>query len=61
MLANPVYKGEAEYMLKGTEPKKGKRYKRPIEVATVKTPAIVSAELFDLSREKIDSLSLLQD
>lgn len=53
MLANPVYKGEAEYMLKGTEPKKGKRYKRPLEVAIVKTPAIVSAELFDLSREKM--------
>ena len=53
MLSNPVYKGEAEYMLKGTEPKKGKRYKRPIEVAIVKTPAIVSAELFDLSREKM--------
>lgn len=53
MLSNPVYKGEAEYMLKGTEPKKGKRYKRPIEVAIVKTPAIVSAELYDLSREKM--------
>lgn len=53
MLTNPVYKGEAEYMLKGTEPKKGKRYKRPIEVAIVKTPAIVSAELYDLSREKM--------
>lgn len=53
MLANPVYKGEAEYMLKGTEPKKGKKYKRAIEVAIVKTPAIVSAELYDLSREKM--------
>lgn len=53
MLTNPVYKGEAEYMLKGTEPKKGKRYKRPIEVAIVKTPAIVSAELYDLSKEKM--------
>lgn len=53
MLGNPVYKGEAEYMLKGTEPKQGKKYKKPIEVAIVKTPAIVTAELFDLSREKM--------
>lgn len=53
MLSNPVYKGKAEYMLKGTEPKKGKRYKRPIDVAIVNTPAIVSAELYDLSREKM--------
>lgn len=53
MLANPVYKGAAEYMLKGTEPKKGKKYKRALEVAIVKTPAIVSAELYDLSREKM--------
>lgn len=53
LLANPVYKGKAQYMLKGTEPKKGKKYKRPIEVAIVDTPAIVSEELFDLSREKM--------
>ena len=53
MLVNPVYKGEAQYMIKGTEPKKGKKYKRPIETVPVKPPAIVSAELFDLSREKM--------
>lgn len=49
MLVNPVYKGEAKYRLKSEKPKQGKKYKRVIESATVEVPAIISAELFDLS------------
>ncbi len=49
MLVNPVYKGEAKYRLKSEKPKQGKKYKKILESATVEAPAIISAELFDLS------------
>ena len=49
MLTNPVYKGEAKYRLKSEKPKKDKKYKKILESATVEAPAIISAELFDLS------------
>ena len=49
MLTNPVYKGEAKYRLKSEKPKQGKKYKKILESATVEAPAIISAELFDLS------------
>ncbi|MEG1915856.1 MAG: recombinase family protein [Muribaculaceae bacterium] len=53
ILTNPVYKGEAAYRLKGEKPKKGKRYSRTTEAAITKTPAIVTPDLFDLSRAKM--------
>lgn len=53
ILTNPVFKGEAHYKLKGEKPKEGKKYSRTTEVAIVKTPAIVTVELFDLSRKKM--------
>ena len=53
ILTNPVYKGEAHYRLKGEKPKEGKRYSRTTEYAKVETPAIVTKELFDLSRKKM--------
>ncbi len=49
MLVNPVYKGEAKYRLKSEKPKQGKKYKKILESATVEAPAIISAELFELS------------
>ncbi len=52
MLSNPVYKGEAKYSLK-KEKKAGSTYTKPIEVVTIPTPAIVSKELFELSRQKL--------
>lgn len=51
ILTNTVYKGEAHYKLKGEKPKEGKRYSRTTEYAVVETPAIVTSELFDLSRK----------
>jgi len=49
MLTNTVYKGEAKYRLKSEKPKQGKKYKKILESATVEAPAIISAELFELS------------
>ena len=51
ILTNTVYKGEAHYKLKGEKPKEGKRYSKTTEYAVVETPAIVTSELFDLSRK----------
>lgn len=53
LLSNPVYMGKANYTLKSEKPKDGKKYRKAIEVASVNMPAIIDAELFNLSLEKI--------
>ncbi|WP_321426431.1 recombinase family protein [uncultured Bacteroides sp.] len=53
LLVNTVYKGEAKLRLKSDKPKEGKKYRKVTEAATVKVPAIVSAELYDLAISKM--------
>ncbi len=53
LLINTVYKGEAKLRLKSAEPKKGKKYRKILEFATVEAPAIINAEVYDLAITKM--------
>lgn len=53
LLINTVYKGEGKLSLRSDKPQEGKKYKKIIETAIVKTPAIISAEVYDLAITKM--------
>ena len=53
LLLNTVYKGVGKLRLKSAEPKKGKKYRKILEYATVEAPAIISTELYDLAISKM--------
>lgn len=50
MLCNPVYTGKANFTLKSEKTKTS--YRKPVEIAIVNVPAIISSELYNLYRFK---------
>lgn len=53
ILENPVYMGKAEYCVSSEKPKKGKKYRKILRTETVNTPAIITPEIFERSKEQI--------
>lgn len=53
ILENPVYMGKAEYCVSSEKPKKGKKYRKILRTETVNTPAIITPEIFEQSKEQV--------
>ena len=52
ILDNPVYMGKAEYHIKNEKPKDGKTYRKPIESVSIDVPAIITADIYQQSKEQ---------